>query len=866
MSHHTFATPSLAYQPTASADNRIQSGHWRITLLTSRMARIEWSPDSKFDDRPTFAVVNRRMPRVSYRVDESDGRLKIQTDSFILSVRNDGKSPSPSNCQIEFECDGKRCVWKPGQSNQGDLKGTYRTLDGYLGNTRRDQPIPLCSGLISRSGWAVFDDSQAIVLDDTITQDRRRWVTRREAKAGYTDLYFLGYGKDYKSALTDAAKIFGHQPLPPRYALGYWYSKYWAYSDREIEDIVEQFDAFGVPLDVFVIDMDWHLPGWTGYTVDKVFFPDFAEHLSHLKKKNLKITVNLHPAGGVGPHEEQYQKFKKALGIKSKGKKAIPFDCTDPRYMDAYFKLLHHPLEDLGVDFWWMDWQQGTKTQLEGLDALPWLNQLHWEDMEFRDHSKRPIIFSRFGGLGSGRYPVGFSGDTIIDWKSLAYQPYFTSTASNVLYGYWSHDIGGHMGGIASPELYLRWIQYGVYTPVLRTHTSKSHQSERRIWEYPAPYKWAMRDALIRRYELIPYIYTEMRRALSTGISITRPMYYDFPQEDIAYRSPQQFMFGDKMLVSPVVAPKKEKSGFARAKTWLPEGRWFDTIQGCPIKGNQVIEEEYLENETPVFVKQGTILPGQVGARRLEPGSYRNLLIDAYPGANGAYTLYEDDGVSQDYLGQRFATIDLAYLESGKSAVIEVSPIEGRYKGMTTRRTMEIRIHGVRPPERVKAGAKVLPWKFRLQSEANQWTWRGDSGTLVIQVSEIDLKRNNRFEVLFKDSNWRIKFPLKGFFNRFQRIGECTAIASPAKAFFMDERFANHIAQTGNRMSRDPASFEIELRQMLRDLKKLPSSLRTYMKLSAKKDPENKRIYQRGMLQQAYDLTMGVLKQYRDVL
>ena len=199
--------------------------------------------------------------------------------------------------------------------------------------------------------------------------------------------------------------------------------------------------------------MDWHITktgndssGWTGYTWNRDLFPDPAGFIAWLHQHGLKTALNLHPADGVYPHEEQYAAMAKALDVDPATERPIDFNLSDPAFARAYFEILHHPLEAQGVDFWWLDWQQGTRSRLAGLDPLMWLNHLHFYDLA-RDGSKRPFIFSRWCGLGNHRYPIGFSGDTVVTWESLAFQPYFTATAANVGYGWWSHDIGGHMGG-----------------------------------------------------------------------------------------------------------------------------------------------------------------------------------------------------------------------------------------------------------------------------------------------------------------------------------------------------------------------------------------------------------------------------------
>jgi alpha-glucosidase (family GH31 glycosyl hydrolase) len=234
--------------------------------------------------------------------------------------------------------------------------------------------------------------------------------------------------------------------------------------------------------------MDWHLTetgntstGWTGYTWNPELFPDPAGLFQQIHDLGLKTSLNLHPAEGIHPHESQYAEFANFMGIKPETGQPVPFDPADPHFIQGYFELLHHPIEDQGLDFWWLDWQQGHKTRLSGLDPLWWLNHLHFYDL-MRNGTKRPFIFSRWGGLGNHRYPIGFSGDTVVGWQALDFQPGFTTSAANVGYGWWSHDIGGHMGGLENDELYTRWVQYGVFSPILRLHSTNNPYNERLPW------------------------------------------------------------------------------------------------------------------------------------------------------------------------------------------------------------------------------------------------------------------------------------------------------------------------------------------------------------------------------------------------
>ena len=384
----------------------------------------------------------------------------------------------------------------------------------------------------------------------------------------------------------------------------------------QFDDLVRDFQENDTPLDVLVIDMDWHISdeqlraagdidqsgqllGWTGYTWNKVLFPDPDAFLKKLHEDGLKTTMNLHPASGIQPWEQAYPAMARAMGIDPATKKYIPFDPTDKKWATNYLNLVLHPLEKQGVDFWWLDWQQQSTTDLPGVNPTWWLNYVHFTDQQ--REGKRPLLFHRWGGLGNHRYQIGFSGDTISVWDSLAFQPWFTATAANVGYAFWSHDIGGHMPGAVDPELYTRWIQFGVFSPILRTHTTKNPDSERRIWAYPEPYSAVMRNAYQLREAMQPYLYTEARRTYDTGVAFFRPLYYDWPEEDAAYTSKNEYLFGDQMIVSPVTAPADKISGLATENVWLPKGDWIEWPTGKHFVGPTTVERSFTIDQIPGY-------------------------------------------------------------------------------------------------------------------------------------------------------------------------------------------------------------------------------------------------------------------------
>ncbi len=828
----------FSYNPKARTTSVVHFGKARFTVLTERMIRMEYGGEDAFEDRASLAVVNRHMPAVTFSVNEDGKTLTIKTSKLTLTYKDNGRVFSKSNLSIDFKIKGGVKNWKPGMKNNGNLGGTIRTLDGMNGwrkvnwkTGKFSSPIKPGDGLLSRDGWAVVDDSDNIMLDST-KDAFPEWVTERNAKVR-RDWYFLGYGHDYKTAIAEASMVFGRQPLPPRYTLGYWWSRYWAYTDRELRDMVDEFDRAGVPLDVMVVDMDWHLPEWTGYTWDKRYFPDPDDFLQNMHERGLRVTLNLHPADGVHDFEDAFEPMARDLGLNPKKTKHIPFDCTDSDFMDAYFRRLHHPHEDAGVDFWWMDWQQGKNTKMEGLDPLPWLNQLHWQDMEERTPERRPLIFSRFGGVGAGRYPVGFSGDTFSTWEGLQMQPEFTAMAANVIYGYWSHDIGGHMvfgDKQLDAELYMRWIQFGVYSPILRTHTTKHPLSERRVTAYAEPFGRYMIEAIRHRYEIAPYVYTENRKGMETGISLCRPLYYEWPEEKAAYDYSGQYLFGDEMMVAPVTVPADTETEMAEVKVWLPKGKWFDVAMGNMEKGGQVIKRNYHHCEIPVFVRPGAIIPGQKQCMRLNEASCSRLTVTAYPGGDGQYDYYEDDGLSQDYLSGGSATIRLEQRDNKTCRTVKIHKAKGGFDGFLKKRYVEVRFPATCPPESVKIDNKNA--RHLTTDDENRTGWRYDAqtATAIVQMHNLNLNKSHNIQMAYNadvPKSWADG--LRGTMTLLDSIRRCMTYGSRPHPLHDDERLAAELAQAGNGITRAPKTFKPAVQKIRRDAKRLPKIQKTML-------------------------------------
>ena len=635
----------LPTSPIAPADTVIQLGNARITVLTPALLRLEYAPDGAFEDRASQVVLHRDLRPGAEPVDvevtrRGDG-LDLDTDALHLSYAGGPFAPTSLSVQVKGGVSSYHSVWRYGEPVEGNLLGTARTLDNV------DGACPLEPGILSRHGVTVLDDSASLLLTDD------GWLAPRVP--GRVDVYVFAHGRDYRSALRDFYAITGAPPVLPRFALGNWWSRYHRYTADDYEALMDAFAAQRVPFSVAVLDMDWHQvdidpalgSGWTGYSWNRELFPDPRGFLRRLRRRGLAVTLNVHPADGIRAHEDRYAALCRALGLDPTTQNPVRFDPSDPDFLVAYLEHVHHPLEAEGVDFWWLDWQSGAFSRLAGLDPLWILNHLHFLDSGRADSRLgRPLTFSRYSGPGSHRYPVGFSGDTVVSWDSLAFQPQFTATASNIGYGWWSHDIGGHMFGAKDDELATRWVQLGCFSPILRLHSTNDDFNSKEPWRFGREARRVMGDYLRLRHRLVPYLHTMNRRA-HAGEPLVRPMYHDHPWDDGAYDVPRQFAFGSQLVVAPITARADRELGLAAVDTWLPPGQWHDLLTGLSYAagpGGRRVRMFRTLDDLPALARRGAILPlaGTSDDEAVGVDNPVHLQVCVVAGGSGEFELAED--------------------------------------------------------------------------------------------------------------------------------------------------------------------------------------------------------------------------------
>ncbi len=644
----------------------------RFTVMREGVIRMEYAEGRAFVDGETLFA--KRNAECDARMTYGD-MLVIETEYITLYYK--GGEFTRESLYARIHVNGFECRWHFGDENRENLGGTLNTLDGVDGF----RPLP--DGLIARDGWYALDDSGTPVLRDG-------WAENRN-EAHMTDIYLFAYGKDYFQALADLAAVSGSFELPRKYFFGSWYSRWWPYTAEEFIGLADEYDENGFPLDILVMDMDWHYQdwghregepqyqygyghaggnlGWTGYNWNLRLIPDPEGTVKALNDRGIAVTLNDHPADGVRDADAVYDSFIAGLSKsgyteevpdiedkindrerahKEKGIVNYRFNAGSKVYMDAFFDATGAEMEDKGAAFRWLDWQQDylypEVNGVNGLTHLKWLNHLYYENS--KKGNKRGMSFSRWGGFGDHKHPAYFSGDSVTNWETLDFEIQMTVSAGNAGCFWWSHDIGGFMDPVprGQAEVYARWVQFGAVSPALRVHMNGVEGFDRRPWTWGEPYCSVMRDAFRLRSVLMPYIYSEAFASASRSKPLLCPLYYAAPDAEESYKHPAEYFFGGGLIAAPI-CKACDRNGEAESEIWLPDGVWYDWFTGKRYEGGCHTVINTLET-FPLFVRAGYPVVTQSYTGRMATAVLREPCVIIYAGESGSSELYEDDGIS----------------------------------------------------------------------------------------------------------------------------------------------------------------------------------------------------------------------------
>jgi len=726
-------------------------GKWRFTAETERLIRIEYDEEAKFVNDPTSAFVRARPLGnwLTTNVRNRNGWAQISTSAVTLKW-NKAKPPSKGSVLVATK-DGK-FTWLWGDDPSiGNLRGTARTLDSgaetldlncfnKVSPTMDNSQMHCTWGLISRQGWAVVNETgMPIISGDT------SWYA---SSRNTTDVFVFMHGLDYPGAMKDFAHAAGAPALVPRYALGSIFTRWFGFDSDDVQEYIDEFETQSLPLDAWIYDMNWHVNGpWGAFTWNRNLYPQLETHLSWIWDRNLAIGVNTHDHDGIRSWEVTYKDMCSALGRPADGT-TLDFDLYNKTFAMAQESIAWR---GVGVDFAWIDYQQGEddqfkETKIPNINPTIVLNALRYDDpMTVRSKGTRGMVLSRWGGLGNHRYPVGFSGDQRHTWKALAFLPYFTSTAANVAFGYWSHDtVGAADGdvpnGSSDYELSVRWLQTSAWSPVLRYHdkgegtgscSTKNNCARVAPWDVPHQYFKAIRSATQYRDQLVPYMYSAVFEAVRTGLTLTRPMYYESPADDAMYGLDHQYLFGPDMVVSPITAASgTEEVGFEQALgaiNWAlfapSSDQWVDALNGDFASGANLMNVYGIE-DVPHLVRQGAVIPMRpkprksAGWRESSLSRARQNLHDiefrVWPAEEfyerkafkGSTWVVDDDGTTTDYLDGKYTNTTVKYQFDGDIFTFDIKQT-GTFRGAPRKKRITFSFPQMPPFEGVDGADSV---------------------------------------------------------------------------------------------------------------------------------------------------------------
>ena len=663
----------------ANPDCIYQGEKYRITILTERLVRLEYNEQGIFEDRPTEVVLNRNFESPKFSVKEDKKYIEIKTANFTLSYTKNkpfkGSMISPSsNLKIEpFNSDK---VW---YYNHPEVRN-YKAPNALLSNKK-----DYVKSLYSIDGFVSIDDSDSKVFLETGE------LLDRENKE--IDIYIFVYLKDFLSCLKDYYKLTGSPTLIPRFALGNWWSKNECYNDVDLKDLITNFSNNDIPISVLLLDKYWHKTIQdkkkiinSGFTFNDELFKNPSQMINYLHTKGIRTGLSIDPSEGIYEIDDMYEKIKQYIEPNEIG--VIPFNIYSSKFIDAYLKLIIHTLDNLGTDFYFLDFYDEKR-----IDELYRLKHYQIYDMN-RNYQRRPMCLSYNTNKVSHRYSCLYSGKNIVSWDTLKKIPSFNSNAFNNGISWWCHDIGGYYKGIEDSELYIRFVQLGVFSPIMKFGADTGKYYKREPWKWDIKTSSITKDYLRFRHKLIPYLYSEGYKYTEDSVPLIQPLYYKSPE---LYDDPictDEYYFGGELFVSPIVKKKDPVMGRVIHKFFIPEGIWYDITTGKKFPGGKKYVSFFRDQDYPVFARSGAIIPltdidNINKINDTNPPS--NLEVQIYPGRSNSYKLYEDDGVSSLYKKGFYLLTDIQYNYLPNNYTVIFRAIDGKSGIVPDKRNYKIR-------------------------------------------------------------------------------------------------------------------------------------------------------------------------------
>lgn len=716
---------------TAKEQVVFQGTNYRITVLSERLIRLEYSVDGHFSDNLTTLVKNRNFTVPQFKVEQDQNYLVITTNYFMLQYMKNKPFLGPKfapDSYLKVALVNTDKVWFYGQAEARNFKGGAISLDNYRGK------ISLDKGLYSTDGFVSLDDSGNYEID------ANGFLLKPDVNK--VDIYLFMYKRDFGLCLKDYFTLTGYPPLLPRYAFGIWWNREKIYDFDNTKALIKSFNRHQIPLSVLLLSEFWHIKDKknynlyrTGFSFNRELFPNPQEFINYMHERGVHIGLNFDPIEGIRKEEDRYLNFAEELNVA--GGVTIPFNVFDKNFMALYVKHLIDPLLDIGVDIYWLDY----KKDLNTIQALEYYYNKDFERMK----KFRPLVLTRSPLVAPHRAGVLYSGETIVSWDTLKYLPFYNSMAANKGISWWSHDVGGYKDGIEDSELYLRYVQFSTFSPIFRFSAKRGVYYKREPWMWDVKTFTIAREYCWLRQRLIPYIYTAAYEYHKTGKPLIQPIYYTYPEiyDEPTYRN--EYYFGKELFIAPITKPKDVTMNRSIERVFLPKGIWYDFKTGKRFVGNKRYVVFYKEEEYPIFAKAGSIIPlANLGENINDTNPPQSMEINVFPGESNEFKLYEDDGITKlNEDGYYIVTsIDYNYLQNNYTLIIH--PVEGKTAIIPKLRNYKIRFRNTRTADDVII--YLNGDKANLEYECYE-----DENDFVVDIKDVDTTKQLTINCKGKD-------------------------------------------------------------------------------------------------------------------
>jgi alpha-D-xyloside xylohydrolase len=727
----------------------IPAGALRLQVWSDQIIRVTFAPESKLPEKKSFSVIAKpaktkwklsetpdavilETPSVRARVDKTTVAVKFfdLNGKTILQESENGREFAPTavtnfngkSVRQKFILLPDERIYGLGQ-HQGGV-WNYRGTTVHLQQRNMEVGLPV---LVSSKGYGVLWDNPAVTDVDVGKTDGEILAWTSEV-GNAVDYYFM-FGPSADDVIRDYRELTGAAPLMPEWLWGFWQCKERYQTQAEMTNIVAEYRKLGVPLDGIIQDWQyWTNGGWGSHAFDPARYSNPAEMVKDLHAMNAHVLISIWPKFDLGT--ENFKEFEKAGALyppvlasvfpKGQQKWYDPFNADGRK---IYWAQVSKKLFGLGFDGWWLDaseaefsgkwgefraFQTAAGPGAEVFNAYPLMHTSGIaQGQRAETDRKRVVILTRSAYAGQQRNgAITWSGDIRGNWAVFARQIPAGLNFSISGIPYWNTDIGGFFSGKATDknyqELFTRWFQFGAFNPMFRVHGS---QADKELWRWDAPTQKILTDYIKLRYRLLPYIYSASWQVTSDGGTILRPLMMDFGGDTNALDVGDQFLFGPEIMVSPVT-----QAHATTRSVYLPgSGDWYDFWTGKRVAGGQRVEAASPIATLPLFVRAGTILPLGPVVQYVSEKPADPVELRIYHGADGAFTLYEDQGDGYNYEKGAFATIPLTWNES--RGRLTIGARNGKFLGMLKERTFRVVFvderHGIGGDETERADAIV---------------------------------------------------------------------------------------------------------------------------------------------------------------